>query len=74
VVTWFPKPAGLFHGNLFSGTLHLFLGILFGNLFLEPLLGNLFLVGMRIWAAPTCSETCTVAEDPKLMLLEKKRS
>ena len=31
VVTWFPKPAGLFHGNLFSGTLHLFLGILFGN-------------------------------------------
>ena len=72
--TWEP-------GNLYLGTFtwepgNLYLGTwepLLGNLYLgtwEPLLGNLYLEpgnlgGMGFGAAPVCSETVTMAEDPK---------
>ena len=56
-------------GNLYLGTWE----PLLGNLYLgtwEPLLGNLYLEpgnlgGMGFGAAPVCSETFTMAEDPK---------
>ena len=56
-------------GNLYLGTWE----PLLGNLYLgtwEPLLGNLYLKpgnlgGMGFGAAPVCSETFTMAEDPK---------
>ena len=51
--TWEP-------GNLYLGTWEPLLGNL-GNLYLEP--GNLG--GMGFGAAPFCSETFTMAEDPK---------
>ena len=72
--TWDP-------GNLYLGTWEPLLGNLYlgpwepllGNLYLgtwEPLLGNLDLEpgnlgGMGFGAAPVCSETFTMAEDPK---------
>ena len=57
--TWGP-------GNLYLGTWepllgNLYLGTCTGNLYLEP--GNLG--GMSFGAAPVCSETFTMAEDPK---------
>ena len=53
-------------GNLYLGTWepllgNLYLGTCTGNLYLEP--GNLG--GMSFGAAPVCSETFTMAEDPK---------
>ena len=66
-----------FLGTCFLGTC--LLGTLLGNLFLgtfgdlawepwarEPCFKtwNLGTLGIRIFAAPTCSETCTMAEDP----------
>ena len=60
--TWEPGNLGTFTwepltGNLYLGTWE----PLLGNLYLEP--GNLG--GMGFGAAPVCSETFTMAEDPK---------
>ena len=75
-------------GNLYLGTFNWepLLGNLYlgtwepGNLYLgtwEPLLGNLYLEpgnlgGMGFGAAPVCSETFTMAEDPKASAVGEK--
>ena len=60
-------------GNLFLRTLLWNLGWepVPGNLVWEPAPGNLGTLVMEILAAPTCSETFTVAEDPLTLLGEK---
>ena len=68
------EPLGTWLGSLLLGTSsweplprNLFLGTWLGNLAWEPLPGNLGTLAIRILAAPTCSETFTMAEDPKLL-------
>ena len=61
--TWEPLLGNLYLGTFYWEPLlgNLYLGTCTGNLYLEP--GNLG--GMSFGAAPVCSETFTMAEDPK---------
>ena len=72
---WEPLLGNL--GNLYLGTWEPLLGNL-GTFTWEPLLGNLYLEpgnleGMGFGAAPVCSETFTMAEDPKAFCCWGKR-
>ena len=63
--TWLGKLLRTLLGNLWEPCLRTWLA----NLAWEPLPGNLGTLAIRIFAAPTCSGTFTMFEDPKLTLL-----
>ena len=69
--TWEPLIGNLYLGTWEPGNLYL------GTFNWEPLLGNLYLEpgnlgGMGFGAAPVCSETFTMAEDPKASAVGEK--